>query len=261
MIKFFRNIRKNLLNEGKTTKYFKYAIGEIVLVVIGILIALQINNWNEDRKDRIQEQKILMQLRDEFKANIAQLENKINLREYVMQKASEVLTYIDLQQDVPIDTLMLQISPILLAPTFDPIQNEILNSENLQLIKNDSLRSYLSKWPSGIVDLKEQENEYRFLYNNTISPLLIDMGISRDVNIAFYKDPKNLNYMMDKSNFQNINLQKSKRMPSSKSILNNIKLEGVLSSAVIINAGVNAESESHKKQMQKILNLIESDIK
>ncbi|WP_052188181.1 DUF6090 family protein [Cellulophaga sp. Hel_I_12] len=50
MIKFFRHIRKNLLNEGKTTKYFKYAIGEIILVVIGILIALQINNWNENRK-------------------------------------------------------------------------------------------------------------------------------------------------------------------------------------------------------------------
>jgi len=50
MIKFFRNIRKQLLDEGKTGKYFKYAIGEIVLVVIGILIALQINNWNEHRK-------------------------------------------------------------------------------------------------------------------------------------------------------------------------------------------------------------------
>ena len=47
MIKFFRKIRQNLLMENKTGKYFKYAIGEIVLVVIGILIALQINNWNE----------------------------------------------------------------------------------------------------------------------------------------------------------------------------------------------------------------------
>ncbi len=49
MIKFFRKIRQNLLSEGKTGKYFKYAIGEIILVVIGILIALQINNWNENR--------------------------------------------------------------------------------------------------------------------------------------------------------------------------------------------------------------------
>lgn len=51
MLKFFRNIRKKLLAEGKTVNYLKYAIGEIFLVVIGILIALQVNNWNEDRKD------------------------------------------------------------------------------------------------------------------------------------------------------------------------------------------------------------------
>jgi hypothetical protein len=50
MIKFFRKIRQNLLMENKTGKYFKYAIGEIILVVIGILLALQVNNWNEIRK-------------------------------------------------------------------------------------------------------------------------------------------------------------------------------------------------------------------
>ena len=49
MIKFFRQIRYNLMNQNKTTKYFKYAIGEIILVVIGILIALQINTWNNER--------------------------------------------------------------------------------------------------------------------------------------------------------------------------------------------------------------------
>jgi len=52
MIKFFRKIRQNLLLEGRTSKYFKYAVGEIILVVIGILIALSINNWNEIRKNQ-----------------------------------------------------------------------------------------------------------------------------------------------------------------------------------------------------------------
>jgi hypothetical protein len=51
MIKFFRKIRQNLLSKGNTGKYLKYAFGEIILVVIGILIALQINNWNENRKE------------------------------------------------------------------------------------------------------------------------------------------------------------------------------------------------------------------
>lgn len=52
MIKFFRNIRMSLLNEGKTSRYLKYAFGEIILVVIGILIALGISNWNESKKNR-----------------------------------------------------------------------------------------------------------------------------------------------------------------------------------------------------------------
>ena len=52
MIKFFRRIRYDLMEKNKTGKYLKYAIGEIVLVVIGILIALSINNWNENKKKK-----------------------------------------------------------------------------------------------------------------------------------------------------------------------------------------------------------------
>ena len=59
MIKIFKNIRQQLLSDGKTKKYLKYAIGEIVLVMIGILLALQVNNWNEDRKNSIEELAIL----------------------------------------------------------------------------------------------------------------------------------------------------------------------------------------------------------
>ncbi|WP_053969914.1 DUF6090 family protein [Mangrovimonas sp. ST2L15] len=62
MIKFFRNIRRQLINQGKTSNYFKYAIGEIVLVVIGILIALQVNNWNNYRKDRNDEKMALIEI-------------------------------------------------------------------------------------------------------------------------------------------------------------------------------------------------------
>jgi predicted negative regulator of RcsB-dependent stress response len=66
MIKFFRKIRQNLLSEDKTGKYFKYAIGEIVLVVIGILIALQINTWNESRKQKQVEKQVLKSLFQEI---------------------------------------------------------------------------------------------------------------------------------------------------------------------------------------------------
>ena len=62
MIKLFRKFRQNLIFEGKNGRYLKYAFGEVILVVIGILIALQINNWNDNRKDRIIEKEILTEL-------------------------------------------------------------------------------------------------------------------------------------------------------------------------------------------------------
>ena len=70
MIKFFRKIRQNLLIENKTGKYLKYAIGEIVLVVIGILIALQINNWNENQKLESRAQDYYTQLLDDLNNDI-----------------------------------------------------------------------------------------------------------------------------------------------------------------------------------------------
>ena len=73
MIKFFRKIRQNLLSEGKTGKYLKYAIGEIILVVIGILIALQINNWNERLKTEMWEEQFLIDLENELNNDLVQL--------------------------------------------------------------------------------------------------------------------------------------------------------------------------------------------
>ncbi len=77
MLTFFRRIRKGLLDGNRTSKYLLYAIGEIALVVIGILIALQINNWNEWRKDRISEDKILMEIKESLVVNIDRLEDAV----------------------------------------------------------------------------------------------------------------------------------------------------------------------------------------
>lgn len=84
MITFFRKVRQNLLSEGKTGKYIKYAIGEIVLVVIGILIALQINNWNEIRKQKETEKEFIASVKNDLRQDkvfiqliIEQIEPKI----------------------------------------------------------------------------------------------------------------------------------------------------------------------------------------
>ncbi|MCA0133804.1 DUF6090 family protein [Winogradskyella alexanderae] len=72
MIKFFRHIRKSLIEQNQMGKYFKYAIGEILLVVIGILIALQVNNWNETRKRQIELDKLLNDIEQDLIANYHQ---------------------------------------------------------------------------------------------------------------------------------------------------------------------------------------------
>ena len=86
MLKFFRHIRRSLLNENKmgksnsakasAGKYFRYAIGEIILVVIGILIALQINNWNENRNTEKAKAQSLLNLKKEFESNLGFLQRQ-----------------------------------------------------------------------------------------------------------------------------------------------------------------------------------------
>ena len=77
MIKFFRKIRQSLLSEGKTGKYFKYAIGEIILVVIGILIALGINNWNENRKSEAKTKQFLISLKSDLQNDLKAINSVI----------------------------------------------------------------------------------------------------------------------------------------------------------------------------------------
>lgn len=76
MIKFFKKPRYDLMEKNKTGKYFKYAIGEIILVVIGILIALQINNWNESRNQSKKELLLMSNLKNDIKEDIISLERQ-----------------------------------------------------------------------------------------------------------------------------------------------------------------------------------------
>lgn len=82
MLHFFRKMRNALIPENRFGRYFFYALGEIILVVIGILIALQVNNWNEARKDRIHEKKLLNDMMENLESNVTILEFmlKINQR-------------------------------------------------------------------------------------------------------------------------------------------------------------------------------------
>ena len=70
MLRFFRHIRQNVLQQGKVSRYLGYAIGEIVLIMIGIFLALQLNNWNEDRKAQTEFDEYIVQLKEDVRAAI-----------------------------------------------------------------------------------------------------------------------------------------------------------------------------------------------
>lgn len=103
MIKLFKNFRKKLLQEGRTSTYLKYAIGEIILVVVGILIALQINTWNESRKEKNYLLKVYSQIRQDLQADTLNL--RISIEDFEAKNAR--LTEI-IERSIPVayyDTL------------------------------------------------------------------------------------------------------------------------------------------------------------
>jgi len=145
MIKFFRKIRQKLLSEGKTGKYLKYAIGEIILVVIGILIALQINNWNEERKQSKLEESTLIDLRANLLADITDFQADINGYSAAANSCGNIIDFID--GNIPYhDSLNSHLGKLRIQGVFSPtkIAYENLKLSGIKLISNDSLRNTIS---------------------------------------------------------------------------------------------------------------------
>lgn len=148
MINFFRKIRKKLAADNKPLKYLRYAIGEIVLVVIGILIALQINAWSQFRNDRILEKKILKDLREELLKN----QDKVNeamvrkealyrpLADYIDRMAEDQVAYDDFIEIHRKDFFSGRI-----YPSFGVI-NSFISSGDVNLVSNDSLKYLITDW-------------------------------------------------------------------------------------------------------------------
>ena len=160
MIKFFRHIRKDLMETGKTGKYLKYAIGEILLVVIGILIALSINNWNQELIERQIEKRMLIELFENLEFNEENLQSDI-AEEYKSIRSVKAVLKI-LNDRLPYHDSMdyhfgrAQYSPdvILSSTAFSSIQ-----SKGFDIIVSDSLRN-------AIITLFD--NDYGFLISQTV---------------------------------------------------------------------------------------------
>ncbi|MFT5762099.1 MAG: hypothetical protein ACI8WA_001223 [Polaribacter sp.] len=219
MIKFFRKIRQNLLMENKTGKYFKYAIGEIVLVVIGILIALQINNWNTERIQNIESREIAKRLLLETNQNKVFLKSGIDTADKTLHALLQFLkmtgnNYKE-KSITKTDSLIYQIIPSPRLNLNTSVLEQAISMGRLAHIKSDSLRNLIYELPSAISKIKDnllfvESHDERFLmkrYYKLISLREVDGKFSAYAN------------KLGRSNFSNID---------NRIILNDMQFESMV---------------------------------
>ncbi len=158
MIKFFRKIRQNSLSEGKIGKYLKYAVGEIVLVVIGILIALQLNEWNDHRKQLKLEKEYYCRLLDDVRLDKEQIRNLLQLatERLVASNQSVRLLLNDSSNKIEIGT-QISLSGKAIYSDFEPNNSayeDLKSGANLNIISDNSIIKALNHYFNRVEELK-----------------------------------------------------------------------------------------------------------
>jgi len=169
MIKFFRKIRQNFLSEGKTGKYLKYAFGEMALVVIGILIALQINNWNENRKHNQSVKIAIQSLKNDLKKDTIQLNADIQEIRNDLNK----LTNFKIRLSSPnanIDSLK-QIARYEYLPFFDP-SNELNRNTIISLLSTGNIDYFNENLKSKILSFNSEQLKLLKIMDQNVSIFL-----------------------------------------------------------------------------------------
>ncbi|MDO1501249.1 DUF6090 family protein [Winogradskyella maritima] len=193
MLKFFRRIRHNLISQGKTSRYLKYAIGEIILVVIGILIALQINNWNENRRQNIQVKNYLNSMVIDLNSDTLAYDRIIG--NFERQVEANTLIFKDENyQDLPLDSIVYSITSLFEMHQFV--------DQTYQKIKNSGLSDNLGS--------KELNNAINHYYSNGIDRLSTYLQYdkersTRDDDFWFLTNDYEINLLHNKS-AKNMNL-------------------------------------------------------
>lgn len=165
MIRFFRRLRQRLLLEHKLRQYFFYAIGEILLVVIGILIALQINNQNDLRKDRLKEVHYLGNIKTDLQINLQEMDRYLQYRTECIAAANRVLEHFEGEPITDYAAFNADGVHIYEWERFwqnDQTFQELVNSGNLALISNEAIKTALLDIELLYMIMKSEEDHYRF---------------------------------------------------------------------------------------------------
>lgn len=177
MIAFYRKIRQRLMNENKLSKYLLYAIGEILLVVIGILIALQINNWNENKKERFRSHTLLENLVEEIKQDSIYFNNVYEVEKNTFLKSAELLFDVHSNSNLGVRDEA-EMGMAFRFACFTPVikfsdnaYKELISSDLLKRIKSDKLKRDLHEYYSQINFLLLYSEQTHGITNDLIDQL------------------------------------------------------------------------------------------
>ena len=252
MIKFFKKIRQKLLSENKFSKYLIYAIGEIFLVVIGILIALQINIWNSKRLENMEERNVLINLKKDFQQNQVNLGSVIFDNGKYLKSDLNILNFNRDTTTIKSETeFSLLLNDLMALSEFFPTNNSLdnlQNSSNISLIKNQELRSKLSSWKPYVESIKDKENNTIEMENSGID-FIIKNGSWLNVDEA--------------SNFKVLNkytLPKSRFDFDNRTLLKSREFENIVENLIVHKSILIRTEEKTLILVKEILDLIEKEI-
>jgi len=246
------------MSENKTGKYFKYAIGEIVLVVIGILIALSINNWNENKKERQEEYQTLKSLHSEFVESHelfyrGQRHNKVIFEG--MQKLLEILDAGQVNENLN-DSIYFHLNTSSWSSgTYEPsraIVNSLINAGKLNIITNDKLKSHLIQWNDQVISFQntqELAQNYKFTY---LFPLISELT-QLPSKLKLYSDNE---YNLSNVNPMDVDL----KLLQSKTFYNYLNQSWVYSGSILVDTTRTNKGKKIQLALDDIISLIVDEL-
>ena len=254
MIKFFRKIRYDLMEKNKTGKYFKYAIGEILLVVIGILIALQINNLNEKNKVSAKQESYLTLIKVEMLNNLESLKTEKSKLSKSIKSQQQILelmhnrTALDTVSESYLSKMMVPALSITIGINYENgILTELTASGGLKDIENNAISNKLASWEGIINNLREEEVLLRGLFNK---------------NNNYFEMNGNFRTIFDHTNYSEyVGIEKLSTTKSNKIVLKSSVFENILliqlATSMHLEKGVYPK---YQAQLEELIDLIEQEL-
>ena len=266
MIKFFRKIRQHLLSEGNTGKYLKYAVGEIVLVVIGILIALSINKWNDNQKKLKQEKTHLQNIQNDLKAQIKTLDNYIEFQNLIIEDSKNIIQHYENNGGFnKMERIYPMLNDLIVRTTFinkNISLSEIINSSEINILRNEVLiRKLLEFNQSVLTFMNTTQNN-----NTNLIDLLIVPTLAKNSDYATFGYTNKMNNFLEKNGGrENITYLKNKNLKNGlNQTFNDPKLSLELMNKVVMRYEIASlqkiGNENLKEQAEDILITIQKEL-